>query len=158
MKQHLNTLFVQTQGTYLAKDGEAVAVRGEGADGKRTTLLRVPVHNLGGVVAFGRVGVSPALMGLCCERGVSVTLMTEHGRLLGRVTGFTSRQRAACDASSTAGPTTRRRRRSWRGTSSRARSPTAAASCCAICGTTPSPRGARPSARPRPGSRWWGWT
>ena len=90
MKQHLNTLFVQTQGTYLAKDGEAVAVRGEGPDGKRATLLRVPVHNLGGVVAFGRVGVSPALMGLCCERGVSISLMTEHGRLLGRVAGFTS--------------------------------------------------------------------
>lgn len=66
-----------------------MAVRGEGADGKRTTLLRVPVHNLGGVVAFGRVGVSPALMGLCCERGVSITLMTEQGRLLGRINGFT---------------------------------------------------------------------
>ena len=89
MKQHLNTLFVQTQGTYLAKDGEAVAVRGEDAAGKRATLLRVPVHNLGGVVAFGRVGVSPALMRLCCEAGVSISLMSEHGRLQGRITGFT---------------------------------------------------------------------
>ena len=64
-------------------------MRGEGDGGKRQTLLRVPVHNLGSIVAFGRVGVSPALMGLCCERGVGITLLTEHGRLLGRITGFT---------------------------------------------------------------------
>ena len=88
MKHHLNTLFVQTQGTYLAKEGEAVAVRGE-KDGKRTTLLRVPVHNLGGVVTFGRVGMSPALMGMCGERGVSISVMSESGRLRARVVGFT---------------------------------------------------------------------
>jgi CRISPR-associated protein Cas1 len=89
VKQHLNTLFVQTQGTYLAKDGQAVAVRGEGDDGERKTLLRVPVHNLGGIVAFGRVGVSPALMRLCCESGVAISLLSEHGRLQGRIVGFT---------------------------------------------------------------------
>lgn len=89
MKQHLNTLYVHTQGTYLAKDGQAVAVRGKDDNGNRKTLLRVPVHNLGGVVAFGRVGVSPALMRLCCESGVSITLLSEHGRLQGRIVGFT---------------------------------------------------------------------
>ena len=89
MKRHLNTLFVQTQGTYLAKDGAAVAVRGEDDQGNRKVLLRVPLANLGGIVAFGRVGFSPALAGACCEAGVSLTLMTERGRLLGRVTGFT---------------------------------------------------------------------
>ena len=89
MKQHLNTLYVQTQGTYLAKDGEAVAVRGEDEHGNRRVLLRVPMHNLGGVVTFGRVGVSPALMALACRCGTSITLMTEHGRLQGRVVGFT---------------------------------------------------------------------
>ena len=30
MKKHLNTLFVTTQGAYLAKDGETVAVRIDG--------------------------------------------------------------------------------------------------------------------------------
>ncbi|MCC6659987.1 MAG: type I-C CRISPR-associated endonuclease Cas1 [Phycisphaerales bacterium] len=84
MKHHLNTLFVFTQGTYLAKDGGTVAVRVE-----RQVKLRLPLHNLGGILCFGRVGVSPALMGACGENGVSISFCTEHGRFLARVTGFT---------------------------------------------------------------------
>ena len=63
MKQHLNTLFVMTQGAYLAKDGATVDVRVE-----RESALRVPVHNLGGIVCFGNVGASPALMAMCGVR------------------------------------------------------------------------------------------
>jgi CRISPR-associated protein Cas1 len=85
MKHHLNTLFVTTQGSYLAKEGEAVLVRHE-----KQTKLRVPIHTLGGIVTFGRVGVSPSLMGLCGERGVAVSLMSFSGRFLARVNGFTS--------------------------------------------------------------------
>ncbi|MCK4342695.1 MAG: type I-C CRISPR-associated endonuclease Cas1, partial [Phycisphaerae bacterium] len=84
MKQHLNTLFVTTHGAYLAKDGQAVAVRVA-----RELRLRVPLHNLGGIVCFGRVGCSPALMGMCAKAGVAITFLTQHGRLLARVTGFT---------------------------------------------------------------------
>ena len=62
MKQHLNTLFVTTQGTYLRKDGKAVDVRIE-----KKTRLRVPLHNLDGIVGFGRVSMSPALMAACAE-------------------------------------------------------------------------------------------
>jgi CRISPR-associated protein Cas1 len=85
VKQHLNTLFVQTDGAYLAKDGEAVAVR---LDGK--VHLRVPIRNLGGIVAFGRVNASTRLLGLCAEHGVAVSFMTSYGRLIARVSGFTS--------------------------------------------------------------------
>ena len=60
MKKHLNTLFVTTQGAYLAKDGETVAVRIDGE-----TALRVPLHTLGAIVCFGNVGCSPFLMGFC---------------------------------------------------------------------------------------------
>jgi CRISPR-associated protein Cas1 len=84
MKRHLNTLFVTTQGAYLAKEGEAVLVRVE-----KETRLRVPLHTLGGIVCFGQVGCSPALMGMCGEAGVSLSFMTEHGRFLARVQGFT---------------------------------------------------------------------
>lgn len=84
MKQHLNTLFVATQGAYLAKDGQAVAVRVE-----KEVRLRIPLHNLGGIVCFGRVGCSPALMGACAEAGVAISFCTEHGRFLARVSGFT---------------------------------------------------------------------
>lgn len=85
MKQHLNTLFVTTQGSYLSKEGEAVVVRVE-----KETKLRVPIHTLGGIVCFGQVSCSPFLMGLCGERGVAISFLTERGRFLARVHGFTS--------------------------------------------------------------------
>ncbi|MDB4950128.1 MAG: CRISPR-associated protein Cas1 [Gemmatimonadetes bacterium] len=84
MKHHLNTLFVTTQGSYLSKEGEAVRVM----VGKETKL-RVPIHTLGGIVCFGQVTCSPFLLGLCGERGVAVSLLSENGRFLARVHGFT---------------------------------------------------------------------
>lgn len=83
MKQHLNTLFVTTQGAYLAKDGEAVVVRVD-----HTSKLRVPVINLGGIMCFGRISVSPALMALCARSNVAISFLTEHGGFLARVSGF----------------------------------------------------------------------
>ncbi len=85
MKKHLNTLFVTTQGAYLAKEGETVLVRVEGK-----TRLRVPIHNLAGIVCFGNVGSSPYLLGFCGRRAVSVSFLTERGRFLARVVGPTS--------------------------------------------------------------------
>lgn len=85
MKHHLNTLFVFTQDAYLSKDGEAVAVKVE-----RQVKLRLPIHNLGGIVCFGRISASPYLMAMCAEQGVSVSFCTEHGRFLARCSGFTS--------------------------------------------------------------------
>jgi CRISPR-associated protein Cas1 len=82
MKKLLNTLYVTTQGAWLAKDGETVAVRVE-----QETRLRVPIHTLGGVVCFGQVSMSPALMGMCAERGVGVSFLTEYGRFIARVQG-----------------------------------------------------------------------
>jgi CRISP-associated protein Cas1 len=82
MKRHLNTLYVTTQGAYLAKDGEAVSVRLE-----KETLMRIPIHTLGGIVCFGQVGFSPFLLGLCGERGVAVSFLSENGRFLARVQG-----------------------------------------------------------------------
>jgi len=82
MKRLLNTLYVTTQGAYLARDGETVLVRVE-----RETKLRLPVHTLGGIVCFGRVLMSPPLMGLCGEAGVSISFLSESGRFLSRVQG-----------------------------------------------------------------------
>ena len=84
MKQHLNTLFVTTQGAYLRKDGETVDVRVE-----KKSRLRVPLHNLDGIVAFGRVGASPALLGACAEANVTVSFLTTSGRFLASVSGYT---------------------------------------------------------------------
>lgn len=82
MKPLLNTLYVTTQGAYLAKDGETVAIRVE-----EQVKLRVPVHTLSGIVCFGQVGCSPYLMGFCADRGVGLSFLTEHGRFLARVQG-----------------------------------------------------------------------
>ena len=82
MKHLLNTLYVTIQGAYLGRDGEAVEVRVEGE-----TRLHIPIHTLGGIVCFGQVSCSPALMGLCGERNVALSFLTEYGRFLARVQG-----------------------------------------------------------------------
>ncbi len=82
MKRLLNTLYVTTQGAYLARDGENVLVRVESE-----TKLRLPVHTLTSIVCFGQVSCSPPLMELCCQRGVSISFFSEHGRFRARVLG-----------------------------------------------------------------------
>lgn len=82
MKKHLNTLFVTTQGAYLAKEGETVVVRVE-----RETRLQLPIHTIGGIVCFGNVTCSPFLLGFCAERDVAISFLTERGRFLARVQG-----------------------------------------------------------------------
>lgn len=82
MKQLLNTLYVTTQGAYLAREGETIVVRVE-----KDTALQVPIHTLGSVVCFGRVSASPPLMGLCAERGVALAFFTMNGRFIARVQG-----------------------------------------------------------------------
>lgn len=84
MKRHLNTLFVTTQGAYLSKDGQTVLVRVE-----KETRLRIPIHNLGGIVCFGNVSCSPFLLGLCARHGIGVSFLTENGKFLARVLGST---------------------------------------------------------------------
>jgi CRISPR-associated protein Cas1 len=82
MKKLLNTLYVTTQGAYLARDNETVSVRVE-----QETKLRVPIHTLGGVVCFGRVSMSPPLMELCAENQVAVSFLSERGKFWARVEG-----------------------------------------------------------------------
>lgn len=84
MKRLLNTLYVTTDGAYLKKEGEAVVVTV-----KKEVKMRLPILNLSGIVCFGRVGCSPALLGLCGKRGVAVTFLSMHGRFLARVNGMT---------------------------------------------------------------------
>ena len=82
MKPLLNTLYVTTQGAYLKRNNETVSV-----EFGKETLLRVPIHTLGGIVCFGRVSVSPPLMELCAERKVALTFLSERGRFMARIQG-----------------------------------------------------------------------
>lgn len=82
MKKLLNTLYVTSESSYLSLDGENVVVL-EGD----SELGRLPLHNLEGIVSFGYRGTSPALMGACADRGISLCYLTPQGRFLARVTG-----------------------------------------------------------------------
>lgn len=82
VRRHLNTLYVTTENAWLHKDGENAVVKVGGDESGR-----VPLHLLGGVVCFGAVGVSPALIGRCAELGVRISLMGRNGRFLARIEG-----------------------------------------------------------------------
>ena len=82
MKKFLNTLYVTTQGAYLAKEGECVVVKSE-----QKIRLRLPIHNLGGIVCFGQISCSPFLMAHCAEHNVTISFLTENGRFLAKVQG-----------------------------------------------------------------------
>lgn len=82
MKKLLNTLYVTSEDSYLALDGENIVVLE-----KEKEIGRLPLHNLEGVVSFGYRGTSPALMGACAERNISLCYLTPGGTFLARVTG-----------------------------------------------------------------------
>ncbi|HEX8203310.1 MAG TPA: type I-C CRISPR-associated endonuclease Cas1c [Isosphaeraceae bacterium] len=47
--------------------------------------MAVPIHRLDAIALFGPVLVSPGLMELCIEAGVTLTYLNDHGRLIARV-------------------------------------------------------------------------
>lgn len=85
MKRHDNTLYVTTQGAYLARKGTNLVVRVE-----KEARASFPVHTLGGVVCFGNVSCSPFAMELCGREGAPIAFLSERGRFLARVEGAQS--------------------------------------------------------------------
>lgn len=81
-KKHSNTLYITTQGASLFTEGETVVVKID-----REVAIRVPLHNLEGIVCFGRVFCTPQLMGRCADRNISISFLTERGRFLAKVVG-----------------------------------------------------------------------
>jgi len=82
MKKHLNTLYITTQGTYLSKEGECVAVLVN-----KELKARIPIHTIGSIVCFGQVSYSPYLLGHCTKNNVSLTHLTEYGKFLAKMQG-----------------------------------------------------------------------
>ncbi|HWQ43827.1 MAG TPA: type I-C CRISPR-associated endonuclease Cas1c [Desulfosporosinus sp.] len=82
MRKLLNTLYVTSPNTYLSLDGENIVILKDEAE-----ALRVPLHNLEGIIAFGYTGASPALMGACAKRNIALSFMKPSGKFLGRVVG-----------------------------------------------------------------------
>jgi CRISPR-associated protein Cas1 len=82
MRRQLNTLYVTTDGAWLHKDGANIVMEID-----REVRARLPVHMLESMVCFGRVLVSPPLLGYCAEQGISTCFLTSNGRFLARVEG-----------------------------------------------------------------------
>ncbi|PLR84878.1 type I-C CRISPR-associated endonuclease Cas1c [Bacillus sp. V33-4] len=82
MKKLLNTLFITQPDVYLSLDGDNIVLLKE-----QEKLGRLPLHNLESIVTFGYTGASPALMGYCADRSISLVFLTMNGRFLARVIG-----------------------------------------------------------------------
>lgn len=85
MRQLLNTLYVTKPRAYLHLDHDTVRVEVE-----RVLQLQAPLLQLGSIVCFGDVMLSPALMHRCAEDGRSIVLLSGHGRFRARLEGPTS--------------------------------------------------------------------
>ena len=82
MRKLLNTLFVTSEDIYLTLDGENVV-----ANQQKQILARYPLHTLSGILCFSYPGASPALMGACAERGISLSFCTPGSKFLARISG-----------------------------------------------------------------------
>lgn len=82
MKKLLNTLFITQPDVYLSLDGDNIVLLKE-----KEKIGRLPLHNLESIVSFGYTGTSPALMGYCAEKNISLVFLTMYGQFLARVIG-----------------------------------------------------------------------
>ena len=83
MRKMLNVLYVTNPDAYLSKDGENLVVRIN-----EETVFRTPIHYLEGIVTFGHLGASPALLGMCVEKGISLSYLSPYGKHLATVQGM----------------------------------------------------------------------
>jgi CRISPR-associated protein Cas1 len=82
MRKMLNVLYVTNLDAYLFKEGENLVVKVGDEE-----VFRTPIHYLEGIVTFGHLGASPALLGMCVEKGVTVSFLTDYGKHLATVQG-----------------------------------------------------------------------
>ena len=83
MKHLLNTLYVTSDDIYLALKGENVV-----AKRKEDIVARYPLHNIQSIVTFSYLGATPALMGECAQRDISIAFCTPRGKFLARTAGI----------------------------------------------------------------------
>lgn len=81
----LNTLYVQTQGSYLRLDHETLV-----AEAPEQENFQMPLHHLSGLALFGNVMVTPFLLHKCAEDQRNVTWFSANGRFKARLVGPTS--------------------------------------------------------------------
>ncbi|WP_424950341.1 type I-C CRISPR-associated endonuclease Cas1c [Deinococcus sp.] len=79
MRHLLNTLYIQTQGTYLHLKTDNVRV-----EVGHEVRAMIPLHHVEGVVVFGNVLLSPFLIHKLAREHKPVTWLTEFGRFMAR--------------------------------------------------------------------------
>ncbi len=77
-----NTLYVMTPHAYAHLENATVRI-----DVEHEKKLQVPLHHLGGLVCFGNVMVSPALIHRLADEGKSLVLLDDSGRFKARLEG-----------------------------------------------------------------------
>ncbi len=77
-----NTLYVMTPQAYAHLDNATVRI-----DVEHEKKLQVPLHHIGGLVCFGNVMVSPALMHRLADEGKTLVLLDDAGRFRARLEG-----------------------------------------------------------------------
>lgn len=82
MRHLLNTLYVLSENAYLSLDGENIVARCEESE-----VGRIPLHSIEAVISFSYAGASPALMGACASKGISLSFYNPKGKFLARIQG-----------------------------------------------------------------------
>jgi CRISPR-associated protein Cas1 len=82
MKKLLNTLYITSEKTYLSKEGETVLI-----EINREVKHKFPIHLLEGIICFGNVMCSPALMHMCANHKVAISFLSSNGNFLAKVQG-----------------------------------------------------------------------
>ena len=82
MHELQNVLYVMTQGALVRLEVDALRIHVEGE-----LVARFPLLSLAGIVVFGQVSVTPAMIRRCSEDGRSLVWLTWRGRFVGRLQG-----------------------------------------------------------------------
>lgn len=77
-----NILYIMTPHAYAHIDNATLRI-----DVEREKRLQVPMHHIGGLVCFGNVMVSPALMHRLADEGKSLVMLDDSGRFKARLEG-----------------------------------------------------------------------
>ena len=70
MRKLLNVLYVTNEEAYLSKDGEDISILI-----RDQKPIKIPSHNLEGIVCFGYQGASTKLMAMCAEKNIGMSFI-----------------------------------------------------------------------------------
>jgi len=82
MRKLLNTIYITNDKAWLSLDGETLICKVDDE-----VKLRIPFDNIEAIVCFSYVGCSPALMGKCVEKCISLSFISPTGKFYASVGG-----------------------------------------------------------------------